>query len=228
MHASLDKSELATEIRLVSLNVGLPAYLGRDRGKPVTSGFKKRPVDQEFVEIGLTNISGDGQADLSVHGGPEKAVYAYAVDRHAEWLAAVPDLAGIGPAYFGENLSVAGWTESNVRIGDVWEWGSTRLQVCQPRWPCYKFSMATGHPEFGKIMLRHGWTGWYLRVLTPGEAPVRGPIRLAERGPENVTVYDAHAANLPHAGRDLIERVVAAPGLAVNWRQALEHGLANR
>ena len=206
----------------------MPTYLGQHIGRPVESGFRKQLVEAETVLVNLTNIRGDGQADLTVHGGPEKAIYAYSADRHADWRTAAPNLEAIPPAYFGENLTVAGWVETDVRIGDVWTWGTAHLQVCQPRWPCFKFSLATGHPEFAKIMLRHGWTGWYFRVLTPGEAPVRGPISVSERGRDEITVFDAHAAMMPNADRGLVERVIAAPALAKNWRSSLIRSLDSR
>ncbi len=215
----------APEVRLLALSVGMPSHLGRHRGRPVESGFRKHQVEGDTVSIGLTNIRGDGQADLTVHGGPEKAVYAYSADWHEGWLAAAPELGRIPPAYFGENLTVAGWVEPDVWIGDIWAWGAARLQVCQPRWPCFKFSLATGHPKFGKIMLQNGWTGWYFRVLAPGDAPVRGPIAVSERSSDEITVFDAHAAMMPGADRDLVQRVIAAPALAENWRKSLIQSL---
>jgi MOSC domain-containing protein YiiM len=224
------KNEVSTsaELRLISVNVALPSRLVQHFGRPVLSGFKKMPVTSETVTIDSLNIVGDGQGDLSVHGGPEKAIYAYSADRHAAWMAEVDGLSGIGPAYFGENLTIAGKTENDVRIGDVWAWGSARIQVCQPRWPCYKLALASERLELGQIMLHHGWTGWYFRVLMPGEAPVSGPIQMVEQGMENVTVFDAHSANLPGASRELIERVIAAPALAARWRATLANILAHR
>jgi MOSC domain-containing protein YiiM len=218
----------SNHVQLLSVQIAEPSLLGRERGRLVESGFRKQTVATETVTIGWTNIAGDRQADLTVHGGPEKAVYAYSADRHADWRAAAPGWGELGPNYFGENLTVSGWLETDVRIGDVWTWGSARLEVCQPRWPCYKFALASGRPDLSRIMLHHGWTGWYLRVLTTGEAPVHGPIQVAERGPEGVTVFDAHAARLPHADPELIERVIAAPALASGWRASLEQLLFAR
>lgn len=222
------KTPGGSELTLLSVNVSLPAYLGQHLGRPVQSGFKKQPVRAETVTVDELNIRGDGQADLSAHGGPEKAVYAYSVDWHADWKAAVKGIGALPPAFFGENLTVSGQLETDVRIGDVWAWGTARLQVCQPRWPCYKLALASGRPELVQIMLQNGWTGWYFRVLSPGEAPVKGPIEVVERGPADVTVFDAHAARLPGADRELVERAIAAPALASGWRVALEHDLATR
>lgn len=218
----------AQAVALHSVNVGMPAHLGRHIGRPVDSGFHKTPVQTSTVFVGVEDIVGDAQADLTVHGGPEKAVYAYSRDHNAEWLAEIPAIAGIGPAYFGENLTVSGWLETDVRIGDVWSWGDARIQVCQPRWPCFKLALASGLPVLGKVMLEHGWTGWYFRVLQTGIAPVDGPIVVTERGDPSVTVFDAHLAMWPDAPRDLVERVIAAPALASRWRANLRNSLANR
>jgi MOSC domain-containing protein YiiM len=224
----MDRHLNPPQVRLLSVHVATPSFLGREQGRPVESGFRKNPVEAQTVTIGWTNIAGDGQADLIAHGGPEKAVYAYSADRHADWHVVAPELGELKPNYFGENLTVSGWLETDVRIGDVWSWGSARLEVCQPRWPCYKFALASGRPELSRIMLHHGWTGWYFRVLTTGEAPVDGPIQVTERGPEGVTVFDAHSARLPHANPELIERVLAAPALASRWRAGLEQLLFAR
>jgi MOSC domain-containing protein YiiM len=215
-------------VQLLSVNVAMPAYLGEHLGASVSSGFKKQPVRSADIRVDPLDLAGDGQADLIAHGGPEKAVYAYSANRYDDWRRAAPELSEIPPAYFGENLTVAGLTEPEVRIGDVWAWGSARLEVCQPRWPCYKFGLASGRPDFLAVMLRHGWTGWYFRVLTPGVAPVTGPIEVIERGPAGATVFDAHAARLPRAETSLIRQVAAAPALASRWRAALEEELARR
>lgn len=213
-------------VRLLSVNVARPAPLGQHLGRPVESGFKKRPVAGELVHVDILNIEGDAQADLTAHGGPEKAVYAYSRDHDAAWRRELDHLDAIPPAYFGENLTVAGQTERAVRIGEIWVWGDARLQVCQPRWPCFKLALASGRHETGKIMLQHGWTGWYFRVLTPGMAPVGGPVEIVEPDGDAVTVFDAHSANLPGASRELVERVIAAPALASRWRATLQKSLA--
>lgn len=215
-------------IQLLSVNVAMPDYLGQHLGEPVQSGFKKRPIHDEYIFVDELDIAGDGQADLNAHGGPEKAVYAYSADRYDDWRRAAPDLGEIPAAYFGENLTVAGVVETDVRIGDVWAWGEARLEVCQPRWPCYKFGLASGRPEFLAVMLRNAWTGWYFRVLMPGMAPVAGPIEAIARGPEGVSVFDAHSARLPGAEIELVRRVAEAPALAMRWRAALEEELARR
>ena len=118
---------------------------------------------------------------------------------------------------FGENLMVAGWLEEQVFIGDVWSWGDALLQVTQPRIPCYKLAIVTGRQDMLGRLVETGRTGWYLRVLRPGDVPVAGPILLTERGHESVTVLDALRASMPGAPREAVERVAAVATLARAW-----------
>lgn len=208
-----------TAIRLVSVNVGLPAVIGTRRGQPVRSGIIKHPVtDVETLTLTETNLEGDRQADLSVHGGPEKAVYAYASEHLPAWRAELgrPD---VGPAFFGENLSTEGVTESDVAIGDMWAWGEALLQVAQPRWPCSNLTLRSGVPDMAARFRGSARTGWYLRVLRGGEVPIAGPIIVTERHPAGVTILDAHHAALPRATPDLVERVLAVDALSPEWRR---------
>ena len=209
------------EVRLVSVNVGLPQVIGDNRwGKPIRSGIVKRPVTTASIYLGPLNLDGDRQADLTVHGGRDKAVYAYPVEHLPLWN----DQLGTDfvPGTFGENLTTAGWREDDVRIGDVWAWGEARLQVSQPRSPCYKLATVTGRPDLLKRLVRTGRTGWYLRVLRPGTVPVAGPIQVIEHDPAGVSVLLAHRASLPGAiGPAEVEAVARVDGLAADWRQWL-------
>ena len=122
------------------------------------------------------------------------------------------------PGTFGENLSTEDLLEDEVRIGDVWAWGDARLQVTQPRSPCYKLALVTGRPDLPKRLVRSGRTGWYFRVLEPGRVPVGGPISVLERHPAGVTVLRAHRASQPGANRAELEAVAAVVPLAEAWR----------
>jgi MOSC domain-containing protein YiiM len=212
-------------VELVSVNVGLPAVIGTNRGQSVMSGIKKRPVETARLYLGTLNLAGDRQADLRVHGGPEKAVYAYPSEYFPLWTAELDHDPPYGPGSFGDNLTVAGWFEDRVRIGDVWAWGDALLQVAQPRYPCYKLALATERPRIAKSFIAKGRTGWYFRVLRPGEVPVVGPITIVERDPAAVTVLDAHRALATDPTREPIERVLAVPALAASWRGALTRRL---
>jgi MOSC domain-containing protein YiiM len=211
---------------LISVNVGLPEIIGKHRGHPVWSGIKKRPVAVEELALDWVNLAGDGQADLRVHGGPDKAVYAYPSEHLPLWSAEFDRDPPFGPGAFGENLTVVGWSEDGVRIGDRWAWGDAILQVVQPRYPCYKLSLAVGTPRIAKPFVATGRTGWYLRVLQPGTVPVAGPITVVERDPGGVTVLDAHRALVGDVATTDVERVLAVEALAASWRAGLERRLA--
>jgi MOSC domain-containing protein YiiM len=212
----------SSAIELAAVFVGTPTVLAESRGEKVWSGIRKRAVPTDAaLWLSFINLAGDGQADLSVHGGADKAVYAYPSEHLAPWSAELET--DLGPAPFGENLSTIGALERDVRIGDVWRWGSAVLQVSQPRWPCFKLALHRGRADIQSRMRSTGRTGWYLRVLEPGEVPASGPIDVITRDPAGVTVEDAHLAM---SDRHLIEpglgRAVADhPALAEMWRAPL-------
>jgi MOSC domain-containing protein YiiM len=215
----------ALPIDLVSVNAGLPAVIGTNRwGKPIRSGIVKRPVAVTTLVLDPLNLEGDRQADLTVHGGADKAVYAYPSEHLPRWNEELGVAFGCGT--FGENLTTAGWLEDAVCIGDIWSWGEALLQVAQPRFPCYKLATVTGRPDLPKRLVRSGRTGWYLRVLDPGTVPVAGPIRVVARDPAGVTVRDAHRALTEETDRSALEAVVGVPALAAAWRDPLHTRLA--
>src|SRR3954471_11693900 len=126
---------------VISVNVGRSAQIGTRRGRPVFSGIAKQPVEGRIAVRGV-NLDGDDQADRRVHGGPDKAVYAYATEDTAWWEGELDR--PLGPAAFGENLTVGGVDVSGAVIGEIWRIGTTELQVCQPRLPCYKLGLKFG------------------------------------------------------------------------------------
>ena len=208
-------------IGLAAVNVGTPTLLGEMKGERVWSGIRKQTVVGEGrLWLSWLNLGGDGQADLDVHGGPDKAVYAYPSEHLAAWADELGGLPGDAP--FGENLSTLGVLERDVGIGDVWQWGTATLQVTQPRWPCFKLDMFTGRADVGSRMRSSGRTGWYLRVLQPGDVPVGGPIEVVQRDRAGVTVLDAHLAMLDrHASPERLREVAEHPALAEQWQAPL-------
>ena len=214
-------------IELVSVNVALPSYLCERRGHIIESGIRKQPVSTETVTVSETNIAGDGQGDLRVHGGPEKAVYAYPSEHWAPWTEELKPAQPYGPGSFGENLSLAGILEHEACIGDIWRWGEVRLQICQPRYPCYKLAEVLKRPSVVKAMVENGRTGWYFRVLTPGTAPASGTIELEACDPAGVTVAMVHAARLPGAERALVERAASVDALSRVLKRELAETLAH-
>jgi MOSC domain-containing protein YiiM len=197
----------------------MPEYLGQFRGHRITSGIAKRPVTAEFLWLDTLNLEGDAQADLEVHGGPDKAVYAYPSEHLPAWAAELGE--ELGPAPFGENLSTAGATEDDVCIGDQWFWGDAVLEVCQPRTPCFKLTMHRGRGDMIRLFRQSGRSGWYLRVLQPGRVPVAGPIRV-ERHPVGATVALVHEAARPGAAPlEVIQALLSVDELALEWKLAL-------
>jgi MOSC domain-containing protein YiiM len=213
-------------VPLLSVNVGMPEVIGKHRGHPVVSGIKKRPVAVEDLALDWVNLAGDGQADLRVHGGPDKAVYAYPSEHLPLWSSELNCNPPFSAGAFGENLTVADWFEDDVLIGDRWAWGEAVLQVVQPRYPCYKLGIAVGTQRIAKPLVATGRTGWYLRVLQPGTVPVAGPITVIERDPRGVTVLDAHRALVGDVETEDIKRVLAVDALAASWRESLMRRLA--
>lgn len=184
---------------VVSVNVSraLPMQIG---DREVMTGIGKRPVAGP-VEAGPLGLAGDEQADLSVHGGPAKAVYAYPVEhypfwqtvraqaRAAEWGAVLP------PGAMGENLTLAGLLEDQVFIGDVLRFGDCELAVSEPRMPCFKFNAAMGFAQAAKLMAANGWCGFYLAVRTPGTLQTGEPFELIA-GPREVGISELFRARV--------------------------------
>ena len=209
-------------IEVVSVNVAMPSILGHHaHGEPVTSGIAKRPTTAEVLELTTTNLAGDRQADLRAHGGPDKALYAYSADHWVAWEAELGR--AFGPGSFGENLSLRSIDERDVCIGDQWQWGDAVLEVAQPRWPCFKLTMHVGSAEVGPRMRATGRTGWYLRVLRTGHVPTAGPIQVAQRHPDAITVADAHRTASDRRGEDpaLRQRIKGLAPLAAEWQEIL-------
>ncbi len=172
---------------IVSVNVALPEPLLTARGE-VLSGIRKRPIAGR-VPVRRLGLKGDGQADLTVHGGAEKAVYCYSLDHYAWWAERLRrgDLA---PGAFGENLTVEGLTESEVRIGDVYRMGTAILQVTRPRLPCFKLVARLGIPDFQDTFLASGRVGFYCRVLEEGDVAARDAVERLSSPPDAPTVLE--------------------------------------
>lgn len=161
-----------------SVQTGSVAPLGPDR---VPSGFVKRAV-AGVVRVRRLGIEGDAQADLRVHGGPEKAVYAYAAAHYPRWKADEPHHTGrLVHGAFGENLTIAGLEERDLCVGDVHGIGSVRLQVCQPRQPCFKFALHFEDTRMPRAMVQNGRAGWYYRVIEEGELVAGDTVRVLDR-----------------------------------------------
>ncbi|MEM7488078.1 MAG: MOSC domain-containing protein [Pseudomonadota bacterium] len=193
----------------------------RDRwpGKAPSAIGKSTVAAGRVTETGLV---GDEQADLAAHGGPGKALHVYPADHYAAWRAELGENARFAPGGFGENLSIAGWTEADVCIGDVWTLGTTRLQVSQGRQPCWKLAEHVGDKRMVKLVTRSGRTGWYLRVLEPGEIAAGDTVTRTERPHPDMPVARAAAAIFDaRAPEGEVRAVAAVPELDESWRAVL-------
>ena len=166
-----------------SVNVGLPRAV-EVNGHIVMTAIWKSPVEGRVPLRGV-NLRGDDQADRTVHGGPDKAVYAYAAEETELWEAELGR--ALGPGAFGENLTVRGLGVSAAVIGEQWAVGSTLLEVAQPRLPCFKLGLRMGDPGFLRRFARAGRPGAYLRVLREGDIGVGDPIDVVSRPAHGVT-----------------------------------------
>jgi MOSC domain-containing protein YiiM len=203
-------------IEIISVNVGRPRPIGVFEGETVTSGIVKSPVRSATVLVGALNIDGDGQADLRAHGGKDKALYAYASDHWPWWKSELGLVAKA--ATFGENLTLRGADERTISIGDRFRWGNVLLEVSEPRAPCYKLAMHTERSDVPPAMTLSARTGFYLRVLEEGNAPLPSTlIRVhASNGP---SVRDAFVAGVHReVAREARQKVLDAPALATKWR----------
>jgi MOSC domain-containing protein YiiM len=149
--------------------------------KQVPSSFVKRLISGR-VMVQRLGLVGDQQADLQVHGGPEKAVYSYPIEHYAKWLVEHPSVeALLVPGGFGENLTTLGFDEDGVCIGDILRIGTVTAQVTQPRRPCFKLGLRFEDPQMLRAMIRSGRSGWYLRVLEPGLVEAGASITIIDR-----------------------------------------------
>lgn len=200
-----------------SVNVGLPRSVEHE-GRTVVTGIFKRPVAGR-VMVRATNLDGDRQADLRVHGGPDKAVYLYPAEHYPHWAQAMAR-DDLGPGWFGENLTSRGVLEDEARIGDVLRAGDALLQVSQPRLPCAKLAMRAGEPGIVAAFLRSGRTGFYLRVLEEGAVGAGDPIVREARAEGGMSVREVAALLGDSASPDDLDRAAALPDLPLAWREA--------
>jgi MOSC domain-containing protein YiiM len=166
-----------------SVNVGAPRAVELD-GRSVRTAIWKRPVEGRVALRGV-NLAGDDQADRTVHGGPDKAVYAYGAEDTEWWEAELG--APLGPGAFGENLTVRGVPVSEAVIGERWAVGSTLLEVAQPRLPCFKLGLRMGDPGFLKRFAAARRPGAYLRVIREGDIAASDAIEVVHRPAHGVT-----------------------------------------
>ena len=203
-------------MKLISVNNGLPREVSWE-GKVVSTGIFKEPVDSPLM-LRRLNLDGDGQADLSVHGGVYKAAYAYPSEHYEYWRGELPETV-FGWGTFGENFTTEGIFEDSVRIGDRFRIGGAEVVVTQPRLPCYKLGIRFGRADMVKRFLASRRTGFYFAILREGMVAIGDEIELTFRNEQGVTVADI--VRLYAFEKDdlaTMERAIRTEALPESWR----------
>ena len=206
-------------MKIVSVNVGLPRPVSW-RGRRIMTGIYKDPVEGR-VRVRRTNLDGDRQADLSVHGGPEKALYVYPSEHYPFWRREL-ELEDLPWGSFGENLTTEGWWEDEVHVGDRFRTGTAEFVVTQPRMPCFKLAMKFDREDIVESFLESGRPGFYLAVTQEGELGAGDAMERIHEDENGVTVVDVVRLYMDRHGEsdpDLLRRVVAVEALAEEWRE---------
>lgn len=207
----------ASVMRVISVNVGQPKEVAW-KGRKVTTGIFKEPVEGR-VAVGRLNIEGDRQADLTVHGGPEMAIYAYPAEYYHFWREQFPEM-NLPWGMFGENLTIEGLLDETVHIGDRFQVGSAHVVVTQPRVPCYKLGLKFGRDDMLKRFLQSGLTGFYFAVRREGNVAAGDSITLLQRDEHQVRVADiTRLYREEKYNADLLQKVVDVEVLPERWRE---------
>jgi MOSC domain-containing protein YiiM len=188
------------DMRLVSVQVGRPRRVGWHE-KPVSTGIYKEAVAGRIM-LYRFNLDGDQQADLTVHGGPDKAVYAYPSEHYPIWQAEFPDMR-LPYGMFGENFTTEGLDESSVHIGDQFRIGGAVVVVTQPRIPCYKLGIRFGRPDMPKRFHASGRCGFYLAVLREGQVGAGDVWERMARSDQQVSVIESYRLLTNHLIKEM-------------------------
>ena len=211
-------------MKLVSIQVSKPKFVDY-RGDVLATGIYKEPIEGR-VMLRELNLDGDGQADLQAHGGTYKAVYCYPQEHYAYWSNELnrDDLTN---GQFGENFTVEGMLETDVKVGDIYRVGDALVQVTQPRVPCFKLAHKMGIPTFVKDFLKANKSGFYLRVLEEGEVGAGDEITLETPDPVGMSVAEINyllyfdKKNVAQA-----KRALGIEGMSPGWRGSFEEIVA--
>jgi MOSC domain-containing protein YiiM len=200
---------------IVSVQVGRVAPLGP---RQVPSAFVKRPIAGR-VMVERLGLAGDQQADVRVHGGPDKAIYCYPIEHYGKWLAERPSAQSLLiPGGFGENLTTRGLDENQICIGDVLRIGGVTAQVTEPRQPCFKLGLRFANMQMLRAMLRSGLSGWYLRVLEPGLVEAGALITIIDRLNPSWPIARLNRLIDGRGQLDEIAELATLPGIANDLR----------
>ena len=210
-------------MKIVSVNVGLPREV-KWQNKLVTTGIFKEPVSGP-VMMRTLNLDGDGQADLTVHGGASKAVYAYPSEHYGYWRTQLPGV-DLPWGMFGENLTTEGILEETAYIGDRFRIGETEVIVTEPRMPCYKLGIKFGRDDIIKRFLASRRTGFYFAVAREGMVNAGDPVELIAQEQREISVADITRL-YAFEKNDLksLRRAIEVEALPENWKGYFQHRL---
>lgn len=203
---------MVSDGRVLSVNVGRPCAF-EYRGHPARSAIWKSPVAGRVDARGV-NLAGDDQADRAAHGGPDKAVYAYAIEDVRWWERELGR--ALEPAQFGENLTTEGIDVNAALVGERWQIGTTVLEVSEPRVPCWRLGVRMGDPRFVRSFTEALRPGTYLRIAVEGDVGAGDAIRVIERPDHGVSIRDVfriYARDHEEAGR-----LLAVPDISEDWK----------
>jgi MOSC domain-containing protein YiiM len=210
-------------MKVLSVNVGLPREVTW-QGKRVTTGIFKEPI-QGRIMMRKLNLDGDQQADLTVHGGVTKAVYAYPSEHYNYWRTELPRM-DLSWGMFGENFATEGLLEDAVYIGDRFRIGETEVMVTEPRMPCYKLGIKFGRADIIKRFLASRRTGFYFAVMREGLVGAGDAVELVGREQQEISVSDI--TRLYSFDRDdlkSLRRAIQVEALPESWKGYFEHQL---
>jgi MOSC domain-containing protein YiiM len=212
-------------MKLISLNIGKPKEFNWN-GKTIRTSIFKTPVDDRR-KVSFLNIEGDEQSDLAVHGGINKAVYAYDLFHYDHWKN-ILERDDWQHGMFGENLTTSGLLDDEVKIGDVFQIGTTKLQVVQPRFPCFKLNIRFGLPDMLENFIEQKRNGIYFKVIEEGFLQANDEIKLIEPSPYNVTVPDyASCYYSKGSNQEILKILLSIPFLPERHRTVFEGYLRN-
>jgi MOSC domain-containing protein YiiM len=218
-----DAPSIGGPLKLISLNVALPR-LALYNGTTINTGIFKQPVSGS-VSLRTLNLDGDRQADLTVHGGPFKAVYAYPSEHYEFWSQELPGTQ-LPWGMFGENFTTEGLTESELHIGDRLQIGTAAIMVRQPRIPCYKLAAKFHRNDILARFLRSARSGFYFSVEQEGTVAAGDSFEFLTREPLAITIAEMNRLYVEDKyNRDLLDKAIATPALPEDWRDYLRKRL---
>ena len=210
-------------MKLVSLNVARPQLVAY-RGTTINTGIFKKPVTGP-VELRTLNLDGDRQADLRVHGGPWKAVYAYPSEHYPDWRRELPGM-DLPWGMFGENFTTAGLAEDDLHVGDRFQIGSAIVMVRQPRTPCQKLAAKFQRDDILERFLHSGRSGFYFSVEQEGAVEAGDAFELLDRNTEGITISEMNRLYVKEKyNQDLLRKAIHTAALPEDWREYLAERL---